>query len=384
MTDLPEAIPFHRASIGEEEIAAVVDALKSGWLTMGPKTVAFEEAFAKEVGIEHAVAVSSCTAALHLGLNALGVGPGDEVITSTYTFTSTVAAIIHAGARPVLADCLADTLTIDPEDVRRKLTARTKGIIPVHFAGHPARMDAIADIARQHGLWVLEDAAHALPASFDGRMIGSLSTLTAFSFYATKCITTGEGGMLTTGDGELADRLRRRRLHGMTRDAWKRYSAEGSWRYDVEYPGFKYNMTDLNAALGLVQLKRMDALRAAREALARGYTEIFGDLPEIQTPISLPNVRHAWHLYVIRIEPAARIGRDELIGALKSMGIGTSQHFIPIHCHSYYQRALGVQGTDFPVATEAADRTLSLPLFPEMTIAQMERVAVAVQRLVRG
>ncbi len=376
-------VPFHRPPIGEEEIAAVVDTLRSGWITMGPKTAEFEKAFAQAIGAPHAVAVSSCTAALHLGLNALGIGPGDEVITSTYTFTATAATIVHAGARPVLADCTADTLNIDPEDVRRKITPRTKAIVPVHFAGHPVAMEAIAAIAREHGLIVFEDAAHALPACFRGRTIGTLSPLTAFSFYATKNITTGEGGMLTTDDEALAERLRQRRLHGMSRDAWRRYTAAGSWRYDVAYPGFKYNMTDINAALGLVQLKKMEQFRAAREAIAARYSDCFRDVSEVEVPVAQPEVVHAWHLYVLRLRPSARITRDRLIEALKQRGIGSSQHFIPIHMHSYYQDAFGVRAEQFPVASAAAACSLSLPLYPDLGEREVERIAAAVRQLVQ-
>jgi dTDP-4-amino-4,6-dideoxygalactose transaminase len=378
-----DAIPFHRPPIGEEEIAEVVETLRSGWLTMGPKTRAFEEAFAAAIGARHAVAVSSCTAALHLALDALGVGPGDEVITSTYTFTATVATIVHVGATPVLADCTSDTLNIDPDDVARKITPRTKVIVPVHFAGHPAAMDALSQLARKHGLIVLEDAAHALPAAYNGRNIGTLSPLTAFSFYATKNITTGEGGMLTTDDDALAERIRPRRLHGMSRDAWKRYSHEGSWRYDVEYPGFKYNMTDVNAALGLVQLRKMQRFRDVRTRLAGRYSEHFRDVPEVQVPTTLAEVSHAWHLYVLRLRPGARIGRDQLMERLKQQGIGTSQHFIPIHEYTYYRRALSVNGEGFPVAAEAAESTISLPLYPDLSESDVDRIASAVRRLVQ-
>jgi perosamine synthetase len=376
-------IAFHRPPIGEEEVAAVVETLRSGWITMGPKTREFEEAFARAIGAPHAIAVSSCTAALHLGLDALGLGPGDEVITSTYTFTATVATIVHVGARPVLADCTDDTLNIDPEDIRRKITPRTKAIVPVHFAGHPTAMDEIRAIAREHDLIVFEDAAHALPAAYRGHTIGTLSPLTAFSFYATKNITTGEGGMLTTDDDALADRLRPRRLHGMSKDAWRRYTAEGSWRYDVAYPGFKYNMTDLNAALGLVQLKKMETFRQARERLAACYSECFRGVPEVRIPSTRDEVLHAWHLYVLRLQPGARITRDQLIEALRQRGIGTSQHFIPIHLHSYYRDALRVQPSDFPVASAAAECSLSLPLYPDLTLADAERVATAIRRLVQ-
>ena len=377
-------LQFHRAPIGEEEIAEVVDTLRSGWITMGPKTRAFEEAFAAAIGVRHAIAVNSCTSALHLGLDALGLGPGDEVITSAYTFTATVATILHVGARPVLVDCCDDTLNLDPEDIRRKITPRTRAIVPVHFAGHPAPMDEIGEIAARHGLLVFEDAAHALPAKFRGRAIGTISPLTAFSFYATKNITTGEGGMLTTDDDELAERLRPRRLHGMSRDAWRRYTAEGSWRYDVAYPGFKYNMTDINAALGLVQLKKMDRFRDARSALAARYDQWFRDVPEVRVPSTRPEVEHAWHLYVLRIQPSAALNRDQLIEALKETGIGISQHFIPIHFHSYYQQSLGVRRDQFPVASAAGDCTVSLPLYPDLSVEDAEWVATTVRRLVQG
>ncbi|HVN86596.1 MAG TPA: DegT/DnrJ/EryC1/StrS family aminotransferase [Candidatus Binatia bacterium] len=377
-------LQFHRAPIGEEEIAEVIDTLRSGWITMGPRTRAFEEAFARAIGARHAVAVNSCTSALHLGLDALGLGPDDEVITSTYTFTATVATILHVRARPVLVDCCDDTLNIDPDDIRRKITPCTRAIVPVHFAGHPAAMDEIGEIAREHELVVFEDAAHALPASFAGRTIGTISPLTAFSFYATKNITTGEGGMLTTDDDGLAERLRPRRLHGMSRDAWRRYTAEGSWRYDVEYPGFKYNMTDINAALGLVQLKKMERFRAARSALAARYDEWFRDVPEVRVPITRSEVSHAWHLYVLRIQPEAAVSRDRLIDELKRSEIGVSQHFIPIHFFSFYQQALGVDCGQFPVATAAGDSTVSLPLYPDLSVDDLDRVAETVCRLVRG
>ena len=378
------SIPFHKASIGEEEIAAVVDTLRSGWLTMGPKTREFEEAFAAEIGAEHAVAVNSCTAALHLGLDALDLRPGDEVITSTLTFTATGATAVHAGATPVLADVCADTLNLDPADVARKITPRTKVIVPVHFAGHPAAMDEIAALAARHGLTVFEDAAHALPAVYRGRKVGTLSPLTAFSFYATKNITTGEGGMLTTDDEALANTLRVRRLHGMSKDAWKRYSAQGAWRYEVLYPGFKYNTTDLNAALGLVQLRRMVAMRDARAVTVRRYDELLRDVPGVERPHLRDDVEHAWHLYVVRIDPeAAGITRDEMIERLREEGVGTSVHFIPLHLHPYYRDTYGLRAEDFPVATRAADQILSLPLFPDMRPSDVEYVAEALARVVR-
>ena len=361
-------VPFSRPDIGEEEIAAMTDAVRSGWLTMGPRTQEFEKSFAEWAGAPHAVAVNSCTAALHLALNAAGIGPGDEVITSTLTFAATGATIVHAGAEPVLADVTADTLNIDPEDVARKITKRTRALVPVHFAGHPAPMEELGEIARAHGLVVIEDAAHALPATYRGQRIGNISDLTAFSFYATKNLTTGEGGMLTVRDDEVADRVRMRRLHGMSRDAWRRYSASGSWRYDVSYPGFKYNMTDPAAAMGLVQLRRLPELHRRRLELVGLYDRALADVAQLQRPIVRPDVESAWHLYAIRVRPERlRIHRDEVIELLRARGVGTGVHFIPLHLHSYYRDAFGLTPGDFPVASAAIEELISLPLYTRMT-----------------
>lgn len=378
-------VPFFRPDIGEGEIEAVVDTLRSGWLTIGPKTQAFEEAFARAVGAKHAVAVNSCTAALHLALDALALKPGDEVITSTLTFTATGATIIHAGGTLVLADCDPETLNLDPADVLRKITPRTRAIVPVHYAGHPAPMDEVLEIARQHRLTVVEDAAHALPASYRGRTIGVIGDLTAFSFYATKNLTTGEGGMLTTADEVLADRLRTRRLHGMSRDAWRRYTAAGSWRYDVSYPGFKYNMTDIGAALGLVQLQRLPGFHRRRREIAALYTRVLADVSELQTPVTRPDVEHAWHLYVIRLRPEMlRINRDALIELLKAEHIATQVHFIPLHLHSYYAGTFGYDAEDFPVASAAAETILSLPLFTLMSDDDVHYVASTLRRILHA
>jgi perosamine synthetase len=381
----PATVPFYRPDVGEEEIAAVVETLRSGWLTVGPKTLEFEQAFARAIGAPHAVAVSSCTAALHLALDALDLQPGDEVITSTLTFTATGATIIHAGGRPVLVDVAPDTLNIDPQDVTRKVTSRTRAIVPVHFAGHPAAMDELLDIAGQHRLHVIEDAAHALPAAANGRRIGTIGDITAFSFYATKNLTTGEGGMLTLADTALADRLRTRRLHGMSRDAWRRYSAEGSWRYDVSYPGFKYNMTDVAASIGLVQLRRLPDLNRRRQQLAALYHEQLKDIPELELPVTRPDIEHAWHLYVVRVRPEQlRLSRDTLIELLKAEGIGTGVHFIPLHLHSYYKEALGSVPEDFPVASAAAETILSLPLFTLMSDDDVRCVAATLRRILHA
>jgi dTDP-4-amino-4,6-dideoxygalactose transaminase len=372
----PRTVPFFRPDIGDEEIAAVVETLRSGWLTVGPRTQAFEQAFAEAVGAPHAVAVSSCTAALHLALDTLDLQPGDEVITSTLTFTATGATIVHAGARPVLVDCTPDTLNLDPNAVERKITPRTRAVVPVHFAGHPAPMDDLLELARRHDLRVIEDAAHALPASYRGRRIGTIGDMTAFSFYATKNLTTGEGGMLTTADAELSTRLRSRRLHGMSRDAWRRYSAEGSWRYDVSYPGFKYNMTDIAAAMGLVQLRRLPVLHERRQHLAALYGALLRDVPQLELPTTHAEVESAWHLYVVRLRPeGVRVHRDAVIELLKAQGIGVGVHFIPLHEFSYYRDAFGYRREDFPVASAMAETIMSLPFFTLMSDEDVRYVA---------
>jgi len=377
-------VPFSLPDIGEEEIAAVVDTLRSGWLSMGPKTQAFETEFAAAVGARYAIAVSSATAGLHLGLNAIGVGAGHEVLVPTLTFASTAATVVHVGAHPRLVDCEPDTLNISVPDAVRQCGPRTKAIVPVHFAGHPCRMDEIGELAAQEGLTVMEDAAHAPTAKYRGQSVGSISPLTVFSFYATKNMTTGEGGMITTNDAELSERIRPRRLHGMTKDAWKRYTAEGTWRYDVSYPGFKYNMTDMNAALGLVQIKRLPSLQAQRQALVTRYIEALSGMEEIELPVSSPDVEHAWHLFVIRIRPdRLTIGRDEMIRELNAAGVGTSVHFIPLHEHSYYRDVLGYRAEAFPHASAAAARIISLPLFSRMRLDDVDYVADVLGGIVR-
>ena len=279
-------------------------------------------------------------------------------------------------------DCTRDTLNLDPADVARKVTPRTRAVVPVHFAGQPAAMDEILDVARRHGLKVIEDAAHALPASYRGRTVGTIGDLTAFSFYATKNLTTGEGGMLTLADAALADQLRSRRLHGMSRDAWRRYSAQGSWRYDVSYPGFKYNMTDVAASMGLVQLRRLPALHRRRQQIVALYDEMLRDRPELEPLVTRPDVMHAWHLYVVRIRPERlRVDRDALIEHLKAEGVGTAVHFIPLHLHSFYRDAFGYRPEHFPVASAAAESILSLPLFTLMSDDDVRYVATTLRRI---
>lgn len=386
---VPEAplrreVPFYLPDVGEEEIQAVTETLRSGWLTVGPRTREFEETFGQAVDAPQAIGVNSCTAALHLALDSLCLGPDDEVITSSLTFTATGATIIHAGGTPVLADCTPDTLNIDPRDVERKVTSRTRAIVPVHFAGHPAAMDEILEIARKHKLAVIEDAAHAVPASYRGRKVGSIGDMTAFSFYATKNLTTGEGGMLTLADADIADRIRQRRLHGMSRDAWKRYSATGSWRYDVSSPGFKYNMTDAAAAMGLVQLRRLPEMHARRIAIAALYTELLSGCDQLRLQRIEPDVESGWHLFVVRIRPETlRIDRDEILERLRAEGIGIGVHFIPLHMHSYYRSALRVGDEDLPVTTEVGNTIFSLPFYTRMTDDEVRHVADVLLHILR-
>jgi dTDP-4-amino-4,6-dideoxygalactose transaminase len=378
----PDFLPFAPPSIGEEEIAEVVDTLRSGWITTGPKTKRFETEFAAYLGAPAALAVNSCTAALHTALVTLGVGPGDEVITTPLTFAASVNVIEHVGARPVLVDVEPDTLNIAPARVAAAVTPRTRALIPVHYAGHPADLDPLLELAAAHGLAVVEDAAHAVPARYRGRRIGAGSNPVAFSFYATKNLTTGEGGMLT-GDAEFLTRARMISLHGMSRDGWKRYEKGGSWFYEVLFPGFKYNMTDIQAALGLWQLRKLERFQARRREVVAAYHAAFGDDPALEIPVTRPDVEHAWHLYVLRLRPEAlRIDRDRFIEELKARNIGTSVHFIPIHVHPYYRTRYGYAPDDFPVAHGNFERMVSLPLSPRLSERDVTDVIDAVRDIV--
>jgi dTDP-4-amino-4,6-dideoxygalactose transaminase len=377
-------LPFHVPQIDEEEIRSVVETLRSGWLTTGIKVKRFEEEFARYLGCSSAIAVNSCTAALHLALEAVGIEEGDEVIVPTMTFTATAEVVHYFKARPVLVDCRPDTFNIDPDLIERAITAKTKAIIPVHFGGHPCDMETILEVARRHKLFVIEDAAHALPAKYRDKTVGTIGDITCFSFYATKTITTGEGGMATTQNPEWAARMRMMSLHGISHDAWKRYTKEGSWYYEVVQPGFKYNLTDIGAAIGIEQLKKCDAFGAARNRIAAIYDERFSDLVEIQTPMCEPDVQHAWHLYVIQLDlERLKINRHQLIEALKEQGVGTSVHFIPLHLHPYYRDKFGYAPDDFPNATQIYQRIISLPIYPKMTKANIEHVGEAVSKIVR-
>ncbi|HEU4760752.1 MAG TPA: DegT/DnrJ/EryC1/StrS family aminotransferase [Gemmatimonadales bacterium] len=371
-------LSFAPPAIGEEEVAEVAAVLRSGWITTGPRTGEFEQEFAASLGAPGALALNSCTAGLHTALVASGVGPGDEVITSTLTFAATANVIVHVGARPVLVDVEPDTLQIDPAAVERALTPRTRAVIPVHYAGHPADLDAIGDIARQHGLVVIEDAAHALPARYRGRMIGAGDNPVAFSFYATKNLTTGEGGMLT-GDPEFLRRARVVSLHGMSHDGWNRYAEGGHWYYEIALPGFKYNMTDIQAAMGLCQLRKLSRHQRRRRRVVEAYQAAFSAHDAFELPVERPDVEHAWHLYVLRLRPGVlRIGRDDFINALTARRIGSSVHFIPVHLHPYYRDRYGHAPGDFPVALSSYQRMLSLPLHPRLSDEDVADVIAAV------
>jgi len=381
-------------SIGDAEIAEVVDSLRSGWVTSGPKVKRFEADFAAYIGCEHAVAVSSCTAGLHIALTALGVGPGDEVIVPTFTFCSTANVIVHLGARPILVDVGEDS-NITPRAIKAALTPRTKVIIPVHYGGQACDIEAIYKIASRHNLAIVEDAAHAVGATYHGHKIGSaalplavggsqgLKVITAFSFYATKNMTTGEGGMITSADDALAEHMRLLTLHGMSRDAWKRYTGAGSWYYEVTVAGYKNNMTDIQAALGIHQLRRLDDFIATRQHYARLYDEGLANLQGVETPPVHSNRNHVYHLYTIRLElERLTINRAQFIELLKAHNIGASVHFIPVHLHPFYQERFGYQRGDLPQAETIYDCIVSLPLYPRMTETDVYDVIQAVRHIV--
>ena len=379
-----EFLPFAAPLLGNEEIDEVVHCLRSGWLTTGRKTKQFEQEFCEFVGAKHALAVNSCTAALHLALEAVGVGPGDEVVTTPMTFTATAAVIEHLGARPVFADCDAATLNIDPAAIERRITPRTKAILPVHFAGQACDMNAIGGLARAHELPVIEDAAHALPTLHRGRKVGAISELTCFSFYATKNVTTGEGGMVVTDREDLAERMRLMHLHGMSRDAWKRYTQNGSWSYEILAPGFKYNLTDIAAAIGIQQLRKAHAFHRRRLAIADRYDAGLADVPGVTLPRVADREGHAWHLYVIQLDPARlAIDRAAFVDRLIARNIGVSVHFIPLHVLPYYRDRYGLRPDDYPNAWAAYERIVSLPIYAKMTDEDVRHVIEAVRDVAR-
>jgi len=388
-------LPFALPDIDGAELREVTEALSSGWLTTGAKTKQFEAEFAAYVGASHAVAVNSCTAAMHLALEAVGLGPRDEVITTPYTFAATAEVVRYFDARPVFVDVRPDTLNIDPGAVDAAVTLRTRAIIPVHLAGHPADLESIYEVAARHDLAVVEDAAHAPPTRYRDRLIGAdlpngtvarpRVHATCFSFYATKTLTTGEGGMICTDDVAVAERCRIMSLHGISRDAWKRYTAEGTWHYDIVAPGYKYNRTALAAALGLAQLRKVERMWSRRVEIAAAYDVAFGTMPELQTPTVRPGVGHAWHLYMLRLHlDRLAIDRAAFIEELRGRNIGTSVHFIPLHIHPYYRETYGYHPEDFPVAYGEYLREVSLPIYSKMSDEDIRDVIAAVLDVVRA
>ena len=381
---LQRNIPFNIPSIGDEEIEEVIAALKSGWITTGPRCKTFEKKFSEYVNSQYAIAVNSCTAALHLALIVSNISVNDEVITTPNTFAATAAVIVHIGAKPVFVDTVEDGFNIDAEKIESAITDRTKAILPVHFAGEPCDMNKITHIANKYNLRIIEDAAHALGATYNKQKIGCLGNITAFSFYATKNLTTGEGGMITTEDKTLAERMRTLSLHGLSRDAWKRYAKEGTWYYEIHEPGFKYNMSDIQAAIGLRQLAKFTKLQKRRKELAEYYTTCLSGIEEIISPPQIAqNKGHAWHLYVIRIRKGNKIDRDTLIKRLYNKGVGTSVHFIPLHLQPYYRVKFGYNMGDFPNAEKTYFSSLSLPLYPQMFFEDVEYISMIIKDMIK-
>ncbi len=367
-------IPFHKANLSDEEINAASEVIRSGWLTMGEKTFEFEREFSKYTGAPNSIAVNSCTSALHLALKALNIKAGDEVIIPAMTFIATWEVITYSGAVPVLCDVIRDSFLIDPLEIEKKITQKTRAIISVHYGGESCDMDAIIAIARKHKLIVIEDAAHALPTLYKGKMIGTVSDITCFSFYATKTLTTGEGGMITTANVEWAERMRRLRLHGITKDAWNRYSDKGSWEYDVSEAGYKYNITDIASAIGVEQLKKSDEMNLQRRAIALKYNNAFSKNDILDLWKVRDNIECAWHLYPLRLKPdKLLISRDEFIIELKNRGIGTSVHYIPMYRFSVFKNS-GYTETDFPGCEDIFSREVSLPIYPGMNEAETDYV----------
>ncbi len=377
-----EFLPFARPSIGECEVAGVSETLRSGWLTVGPRTREFERAVAAYVGVARAAALHSCTAGLHLAMVAFGVGPGDEVVMPALNFAAVPNMTLHLGATPVLVDVDPSTLNVTAELIESALTDRTRVVVPVHFAGRPCPVDEILDVARARGVKVLGDAAHAIGAKLKDRMVGSIADATAFSFYVTKGITTGEGGMVTSDDAELIERIGLLSLHGMSSDAWRRYTERGSWYYEIVEPGYKYNMNDIQASLGLCQIDRIEEFQRERARIAGLYEHELSGVDGLALPPRDIDGRHAWHLYTVQIDPAAlRINRDRLIRCMLEEGIGVSVHFIPVHFHPYYREYFGAGPGSFPASERYFERALSLPIYPLMTDEDALDVVRAIRKI---
>jgi perosamine synthetase len=368
-------VPFFKPSLDEETLKSVSEVLRSGWLTTGRRTAEFESRFAEYVGASHAVMANSGTAALHLSLCCIDLRPDEEVILPTMTFAATAEVVEYFCAKPVLVDCREDNLNIDEKLIEGKITARTRAIMPVHYGGHPCEMDAIMAIAKKHGLKVIEDAAHCTPASYRGVSVGRIGHFTCFSFYANKCITTGEGGMVTLEDAGKAERIRRLRLHGLSNSAQDRYNAGGAWRYDIVEKGYKYNPTDFSAAMGLVQLSKANEFLRERRRVVDKYRQLLQDTPEIQLFREASHVCSSWHLFPIRLEDALQKRRDDIMSRLHAKGIVTSVHFVPLHMHSYYRDKYSYRPEDFPVASKAQAGLISLPIYPGLSNQEVEFVA---------
>lgn len=366
---------FHKPFISEDEVNEIVDTVRSGWLSMGPKTIRFENEFNKYIGSRKSVAVSSWTAAGHLALEAFGIKAGDEVIVPTMTFPATAEIVCYFGAKPVIIDVAEDTLNISLKEIEKAITPKTKAIIPVHYGGQPCDMDEIQELANHHNLKVLEDAAHSLPAVYKGKKVGTISDVTCFSFYATKTLSTGEGGMICTNNDEIAERTAIMRLHGINRDAWKRYSESGSWYYEVVAPGYKYNFTDLQASLGLPQLKKVDAMWESRKRISKMYTEALKDLDTIQLHTIKSDRESSWHLFPIRLNlNMLNKNRAQIIDELRQKNIGVGVHFMPVHQHLFYSQTFNLNDDNFPVASSVFPRLLSLPIYPGMNDEHVNRV----------
>jgi dTDP-4-amino-4,6-dideoxygalactose transaminase len=382
---MPIDLPFHKSWIEEDEIQEVVDTLKSGWLTTGPKTLKFEEDFKDYIGCKHAIGLNSCTAGLHISLALLELERGMEVITTPMTFPATTNVILHQGLHPVFVDIEPGTLTIDASKIEEKITPKTRAIFPVHFAGHPCDMDVIEGLAKQYKLKIVEDAAHALESKYKGRKIGNSGNLTSFSFYANKNITTGEGGMLTTNDDQLAEKILSLRLQGLSRDAWKRYGKSGFSHWELHSPGYKYNLPDINAAMGIHQLKKVNQFFEIRQRYAKIYDEAFSNVEELQ-PLQVKDYAvSARHIYVIALNLGRlTLTRDEFLDAMQKQGIGVAVHYIPLHLQPYFVKTYGLTPDQFPVATDYSQRILTLPLYPKMSTSEVERVIDTVLKLIQS
>lgn len=375
-------IPFHKAYITKKDIAAVVSAIKSGWLTMGPRTVEFEEKFKKYIGSKHAISVNSCTAALHLALEAIGLKESDEVLVPAMTFTSTAEVVCYFKAKPVLVDIDKETHNIDTRKIEGLITKKTRAIIPVHYGGQPCDMDEIRRLAKKYKIFIIEDAAHCLPTLYKNKKIGTIGDITCFSFYATKTLSTGEGGMITTNNKKWADRIRLMRLHGISKDAWKRYGKGGNWYYEVMQPGFKYNTTDINSALGLAQLNKLSYMWKKRKTIAAFYNNALKDIPDIIRPTIKDDRESSWHLYVIKLNlPMLKINRNRFVDELAQQNINVSVHFIPLYRHPFYRNKFAYKKDMFPNSEWVYARILSLPIYPSMSKKEMTYVMTAVREI---